>query len=354
MTGEGNQPPPRPRVRPNWGYSDHKAAQDSQPVKKDPVRKQQNAASQVRKYAPKPAQKPSARPASKPVRKAVPKSTVKSSASQVAKPAAKPAASTAEKPALTPVPPRTQADGVKLDLREVLKQRKAAQRRLIAYRLMVAFGVIAVIGGLFWLVAFSPLLALKPERTVVEGPESGTSAEHTQTTLSAYEGMPLIRISPKLVENRLKESAGIAEASVSRAWPNGLNVAITERVPTAVMQTPAGFQVLGADGVPIEVVPERPELLPLLTPTAEDEDGVLRETQSAIEVWNGLPEALRARVSSISAIGDRVTLHLFDEVLVLWGTSADTGVKSEVVTLLLEQRPASIYDVSDPRKPVLS
>ena len=47
-----------------------------------------------------------------------------------------------------------------------------------------------------------------------------------------------------------------------------------------------------------------------------------------------------------------VRLDLVDGSQVVWGDEDESALKAQVLELLVEQRPASVYDLRDPRKPV--
>ena len=67
-----------------------------------------------------------------------------------------------------------------------------------------------------------------------------------------------------------------------------------------------------------------------------------------------IPKELSERVDLM--IGDALTVELRtnDGRVIKWGDESDSKLKADVVLLLLEQRPAQVYDVSTPSRPVTS
>lgn len=47
-------------------------------------------------------------------------------------------------------------------------------------------------------------------------------------------------------------------------------------------------------------------------------------------------------------------MRTLDGRIIKWGDESDSQLKAQVLKLLLDQRPAQVYDVSTPARPVTS
>ncbi|MEP4546544.1 MAG: cell division protein FtsQ/DivIB [Saccharospirillum sp.] len=68
------------------------------------------------------------------------------------------------------------------------------------------------------------------------------------TAMEAFRGRSLLTIAPGEVQQRLEQLPWIAEVSVTKAWPDRLQLAVTEHEPVARWN---GDQVLNSDGEPL-------------------------------------------------------------------------------------------------------
>ena len=121
---------------------------------------------------------------------------------------------------------------------------------------------------------------------------------------------------------------------------------------TAMVVIDGGYALVGSDGITTAVTGEPVEGLPYIHVASDDEGGKATQAKAAIAVWDSLGDPLRSQVSSISSDGMVVRLDLVDGSQVVWGDEDESALKAQVLELLVEQRPASVYDLRDPRKPV--
>ena len=88
-------------------------------------------------------------------------------------------------------------------------------------------------------------------------PHTTTAAVVAAARLGAHP--PLISVDPGATAARVEALPYIASARVERHWPDGVTIAVTERVPVAVMAGPgAAWSVLDGDGRTLQVAPARP------------------------------------------------------------------------------------------------
>jgi cell division protein FtsQ len=163
-------------------------------------------------------------------------------------------------------------------------------------------------------------------------------------------GGPLISVDTGGIARRVAAVEGVAAVTVRRAWPHTVEVAVTERVPVALAQTPRGLVEVDATGLPYRRAPAPPPALPRLTFT-----GVAPQdpsTAAAIAVLSDLTEQLRGQVATVDVTGTQVTLGLADRRSVRWGDPDRSAEKMAVLRPLLGQ-PGTVYDVSSPDLPTV-
>ncbi len=258
----------------------------------------------------------------------------------------------------------SQTPGLKVDLRQKSAERGRAKRRLFIHRTLVALVTTAVLIAIVWGAFYSPLFALRVEDSVVEGVvvDGAQSSDLDQNVVdtvvlpavAARAGTPLTRLSTSAMEEDILASASVLEANVHRAWPNGVRVTVRERLPVAMVSIPGGYSLVGEDGAQVTTSTQPVDGLPVVSVSATEDDKIKTQATYAIEVWESLPPAMREQVVSIAVDGSVVTLDLTSEAKVIWGGPEESELKSQVLELLVEQTPAEMYDLRDPRKPVTS
>lgn len=232
---------------------------------------------------------------------------------------------------------------------ELLGARRRGQTRTV----IQVIGAAAVILGIVWVVFLSPLFAIDASRIVVSGGNERLSNEQVAQKLSSYQGVTLTRLRLASVEQELMEIPQIKSAVVERAWPIGLNVSVTMREPSWVEKADQGFHVLDNEGVTIQTVSESPQGLPsVVLPT--DPQLRAQAAQDIATVASALPEGLRANVVEWRSESHQISMTFIDGRVAKWGTADSSDLKGKVLPLLIEQRPAKIYDVSSPTAPVTS
>lgn len=206
---------------------------------------------------------------------------------------------------------------------------------------LIAGAVVVLAIILVWLFAFSNVFAVK-EVSVV-----GAEGELAQSILAAGAvpmDTPLARLDASAIAERVRSVPQVAGVEVRRGWPSTVVLAVDQRVPVAVVQTPGGWMLTDATGVEFEQVATKPD--GLLEVAAE---GVGLET--AVQVINELPPEIADRVAKVAATTrDDVVLSLKSGAEVQWGSSEQTAFKSKVLVALLAQK-AKAYDVSAPELP---
>ena len=246
---------------------------------------------------------------------------------------------------------------VSTGLADRLKERQAAVRRLRLRRVVRAAVVVVAIVVAVWALAFSPLLGLQARRISVAGSDGSVSDQQVREVLAAYEGDSLLRLDTGRLSTQVSDKlVRVRRAQVTRAWPHGLRVHLTMRVPVATVQDSDGYQVLDNEAVVLERVSEPPSGLVNIVPDpAAQASGPqkisAKQVAAVTQVVGSLTPETLAQVSSGSATeAGQVTLTLSSGASVVWGNNQDNALKARVLATLMTTT-ASIYDVSSPHRP---
>lgn len=216
-----------------------------------------------------------------------------------------------------------------------------APRRRRRRRLLIALGVILVVGLSIWLVWFSPVLQVRDVRVV--GVE-GLRAQEVLAAADVSTGTPLARLDAAAAEESVRALPWVSGVEVRRGWPSEVVLAVEARTPIAVLEGGEADLGLDADGVAFTSA----EPLSRRLPRVRAEGAPLT---AAMTVISELPEDLLKRVVSVTATTiDDVDLHLRSGDVVRWGSAQDGETKAEVLRALL-RRKADLYDVSAPELP---
>ena len=246
---------------------------------------------------------------------------------------------------------------VSTGLADRLKERQAAVRRLRLRRVVRAAVVVVAIAVAVWALAFSPLLGLQARRISVAGSDGSVSDQQVREVLAAYEGDSLLRLDTGRLSTQVSDKlVRVRRAQVTRAWPHGLRVHLTMRVPVATVQDLDGYQVLDNEAVVLERVSEPPSGLVNIVPdpaaqASEPQKISAKQVAAVTQVVGSLTPETLAQVSSGSATeAGQVTLTLSSGASVVWGNNQDNALKARVLATLMTTT-ASIYDVSSPHRP---
>jgi cell division protein FtsQ len=214
--------------------------------------------------------------------------------------------------------------------------------------------MIAVVAIVAWAGWFSPLFALDAAKLDVEVTgESGDEAE-VRAALSPFVGTPLPRLDPGAMAAAVKALGGVRSATVTRAWPDGVGVAVVARTAIAAIPDEGGaYVIVDADGVTLGQPVADPGDLPVVSVPVGPE--YARALGAVVSVLGAIPTDLRQRIQSVGAqTEDTVQFTLGDGTVVVWGSAGDTALKAEVVLTLLDSESfhAATIDVSAPTLPV--
>jgi cell division protein FtsQ len=201
------------------------------------------------------------------------------------------------------------------------------------------------------------------EQIRVDGNKQVTTAA-VVAAASVPDGTRVLTAPLDQIASRVESLDAIAQARVTRDWPNGLTIVVHERRPVGYVVLDGGVGLVGSDGSVYRTESKAPDDLPQLPPAAVAEPGdSYRDRLSplavpAFEVAVSLPGPLHRSIAAISTGDDgTVSMTSDDGVDITWGASTGNAVKAHVVTLLM-RRPGwgvqfTQVDVVAPEAPAL-
>ena len=209
----------------------------------------------------------------------------------------------------------------------------------------IVAGVVALIGGVAWVVLGSPLLAATEVR--VTGNQLLTADQVSQAAAIPLGG-PLAQVDTGAAAQRVREALpAVATVEVDRAWPNAVSVAVTEARPSVVLALPGSWVWVAGDGRSFHSTPEPPEGVLEARGNLSDEDVLV----TLARVADTLPQEVVEQAEAISAGSvDSVVVELTGKRRVVWGSAEDGELKGRVLVPLLKVK-ATEYDVSAPTHP---
>ena len=233
--------------------------------------------------------------------------------------------------------------------------RTEARRRLRA-ALAVLGAVVVLAGG--WFALHSRLFAA---RVVTVVGAVHTPVDRIVTAAGLADHPPLIDVGAAAVAG-VERLPWVAQATVSREWPDGVRITVRERMPVAVVQevpASAGWALVDRRGRVLAVSTRPLQGLPHVeSAVAPGPPGArARDVRAALAVVRSLPKAFAGQVASVAEDrkGD-VTLQLTSALTVYLGSTEQLRQKYEDVAAILEGAtltPGSTIDVAAPATPVV-
>jgi cell division protein FtsQ len=222
-------------------------------------------------------------------------------------------------------------------------------RRWLVWRYV--FGSVLLVlltAGAIWLVFISSVLTVK--HVEVKG-ESLLSQQQVLDAAKVPDGAHLAQLDLEAIRARVSALAPVKRVDVSRDWPDGVLIDVTERRAVAVVNVGGHWQAMDADGVLFRDYPRPPVGMPQVVSTSGAGSEALAQ---AARVIAALPSGLAPRVDHVAVRGvDQISLALRGGATVVWGSDAHSAVKAQVLAGLLPHH-ARVYDVSVPGQPVTS
>jgi cell division protein FtsQ len=211
----------------------------------------------------------------------------------------------------------------------------------------VFFGLalLGILAGVGWALLGARFLVVRSVAV------AGTSTVPVSAVIAAAavpDGTPLLRVDASQVARRVESIRDVASATVSKAWPDKLVIAVRERIPVVAVKMSKGYDLMDPTGVIVRWSSSQPATLPeYLTSLPGNDLRGNADLSAAASVLSALPSWLSGSVTEVSAPeSGQVTLRLRDHVTIVWGSDGRNQQKSEELRILMKQAPASYYDVS--------
>lgn len=228
------------------------------------------------------------------------------------------------------------------------EEKKRVRRRLFTRTAATIVGVLVLLAVIIWAVFFGPFFELKSQAITIHADQPNVDVQALTDRASKYQGVPLPRLSTAAVRSDLTADPSVVDATVKRSWPDGLVIEVVGRVPKIALQTETGYDLYGQDAVQVGTSDSVPEATVILRNVDS-----LTPAQAAdvVTVWDALDQEVKGQTEAISLSGNLVTLSLVGDRQAQWGTPSQSDLKNQVLLLLLQQRSANTYDVTDPTRP---
>ena len=127
------------------------------------------------------------------------------------------------------------------------------------------------------------------------------------------------------IRARVGALAPVRRVDVSRDWPHGVLIKVTERTPVAVVEIGGRFHAMDAEGVLFRDYRRPPAGMPRVVSTEGTSSAALAE---AARVIAALPSGLAGRVDHVAVAGvDQVSLVMRGGALVIWGSDAQSDAQ---------------------------
>jgi cell division protein FtsQ len=226
--------------------------------------------------------------------------------------------------------------------------RRQWARRWMRWRIVVAvLALVALVATAVWLVFFSAVLSVS--KVTVDGNRL-LGPDRVLAVAQVPMGEQLATVDLEAISRRVAALAEVEDVDVTRAWPDGVRIDVTERTAVAVVELGGRLRGLDATGVVFRDYRNAPPGMPRVRPTTSTGADALAEAAGVVAV---LPADLAARVDHVEVQTiDQITLVLRDGRQVLWGSAEQSELKARVLPELLAAQRAQVYDVSVPESPI--
>jgi cell division protein FtsQ len=212
---------------------------------------------------------------------------------------------------------------------------------------VAALALLALVATAVWLVFFSAVLSVT--KVTVDGNRL-LGPDRVLAVAKVPMGEQLATVDLEAISRRVAVLAEVEDVDVTRSWPDGVRIDVTERTAVAVVELGGRLRGLDASGVVFREYRSAPRGMPRVRPTTSTGADALAEAAGVVAV---LPADLAARVDHVEVQTiDQITLVLRDGRQVLWGSAEQSELKARVLPELLAAQRAQVYDVSVPESPI--
>ncbi|MQS39576.1 cell division protein FtsQ/DivIB [Streptomyces katsurahamanus] len=225
--------------------------------------------------------------------------------------------------------------------------------------LLIGLAAAVLAAGVIWLLYGSDWLRV--ERVRVTGAEALTPRQ-VRAAAEVPMGAPVVSVDTDRIEARLRQRLPrIDSVEVSRSWPRGVTLEVTERRAVLILRKGSRFVEVDRDGVRFATVDEAPKDVSRLELTVDGAASLRRFpadrlVEEAVRVRGQLPAKVAADTRTVAVRSyDYIALELTGDRTVIWGSPEDGEAKARALTALMKGTPkARRFDVSAPTAPAAS
>lgn len=247
---------------------------------------------------------------------------------------------------------------------ERAKERKRANVRVVALRVLIAVVSVAVVTGLTWLLLFSSVFRLETSEIGVSGANEWVSAQTIHVIADKQAGKSLFLVSAHEVTEQLKSIPGVSEAKVSKQFPKSMSVEVKAQRPAAMLKRGDTLTAVDSQARVLNSVKNaNVDGIPVI-----EAQGYRRQSQEPFgeggaDDSGALPESMRKSITKVTAeTQDSVTTTLNDgDRVIIWGDSSQLKLKLAEVEEIDKNITAGTagfagkhqIDVSSSQKPII-
>lgn len=222
--------------------------------------------------------------------------------------------------------------------------RQDLERLRRRFALLVAIAVMLLVGVIVWVLWFSPVFVTKDVR--VSGIQLLTP-EQVTSAASVPIGLQLLRVDTRQVAQRVASLPEVNQVTVVRVWPDRFDILVTERSVAYAAAYEGLYYLVDPDGVVFRTLDRLPDGVVSAQINVHD----ARCIRDVALVLESLPADVRQQAVSVEAgTYNDITITLGNRDVVVWGSTDESELKSQVLQLLLNVE-AKVYDVSSPTHP---
>lgn len=245
---------------------------------------------------------------------------------------------------------------------------RAVQKPSRAKKIIIAILIVAAVLGIAGVVVYN--MNLFPVKNVKVSGVEHLTAEETTELAAVPQGSTLISVDAAGIESRLKSNPWIKDAVVERVFPDTLNLKITEREITAIVEVliddskTTQTWALASDGMWLTEIPDpsSEKGKQIASKVYEDAETKLKISQvpygstpeagticknanisNALSIIDGMTTELAGEVKQVSASSsESTTLILNNGIEIAFGDSSDIRDKERVCLQLMKEYPNQI------------
>ena len=195
---------------------------------------------------------------------------------------------------------------------ERAKERKRANVRVVALRVLIAVVSVAVVAGLAWLLLFSSVFRLETSEIGVSGANEWVSAQTIHVIADKQAGKSLFLVSAHEVTEQLKSIPGVSEAKVSKQFPKSMSVEVKAQRPAAMLKRGDTLTAVDSQARVLNSVKNaNVDGIPVIEVKDIDASLKNRSVKEALAILGALPESMRKSITKVTAeTQDSVTTTL--------------------------------------------